>query len=138
MLLEKEKALTESAGAVATAAILNKKISCVGKKLGVLVSAGNIDVTLLSRIIERGLVKDGRLLRIRIHLPDDPGSLQRLATVIADKNANIIQTLYDRAYYGVDIGDAVIDITIEKHGPDHATDVRAALDGAGYSHEQVR
>jgi threonine dehydratase len=138
LLLEKEKTLTEGAGAVATAAILNKKVSCPGKKLGVLVSAGNIDVTLLSRIIERGLVKDGRLLRIRIHLSDHPGSLQRLATVIADKKANIIQTLYDRAYYGVDIGDAVIDITIETHGPDHATDVRATLIGAGYSHEQVR
>src|SRR5258708_28502592 len=118
-LLEKEKTLTEGAGAVATAAILNKKISCPGKKLGGLVSGSNIDVTLLSRIIERGLVKDGRLLRIRIHFPDHPGSLQRLATVIADKKANIIQPLYDRAYYGADIGAPLPDTTIQPPPPNH-------------------
>ena len=68
--------LAEGAGAAATAAVLNQKIPNHGKKLGVLVSAGNIDVSLLSRIIERGLVKDGRLVRLRIHLPDHPGALQ--------------------------------------------------------------
>jgi len=63
----------------------------------VLVSAGNIDVSLLSLIIERGLVKDGRLVRLRIHLPDHPGALQRLSAVIADRKANIVETMYDRA-----------------------------------------
>ncbi len=116
-MLEKEKTLTEGAGAVGAAAVLNRKIPMRGKKLGVLISGGNIDVTLLSRIIERGLVKDGRLLRIRIHLPDHPGALQRLATVIADHKANIIETRHDRAYYGVVLGDTVIDITMETRGP---------------------
>ena len=102
---------------MAAAAVLNRKIRMRGKKLGVLISGGNIDVTLLSRIIERGLVKDGRLLRIRIHLPDHPGALQRLATVIADQKANIIETRHDRAYYGVVLGDTVIDITMETRGP---------------------
>src|ERR1700730_13842966 len=69
-LLEKEKMLAEGAGAAATAALLNRQTPNHGKKLGVLVSAGNIDVSLLSLIIRRGLVKDGRLVRLRIHLPD--------------------------------------------------------------------
>jgi threonine dehydratase len=137
-LLEKEKTLAEGAGAAATAAILNKKIPNGGKKLGVLVSAGNIDVSLLSLIIERGLVKDGRLVRLRIHLPDHPGALQRLATVIAEQKANIVETMYDRAYYGVVLGDTVIDITMETRGPEHVADLIAALDAAGYPFERVQ
>ena len=138
VLLEKEKTLTEGAGAVGAAAVLNEKVPLRGKTLGVLISGGNIDVTLLSRIIERGLVKDGRLLRIRIHLPDHPGALQRLATVIADHKANIIETLHDRAYYGVVLGDTVIDITMETRGRDHIAEIEAALDAAGYAHERVQ
>jgi threonine dehydratase len=138
VMLEKEKTLTEGAGAVGAAAVLNRKIPMRGKKLGVLISGGNIDVTLLSRIIERGLVKDGRLLRIRIHLPDHPGALQRLATVIADHKANIIETRHDRAYYGVVLGDTVIDITMETRGPEHIAEIEAALDAADYPHERVQ
>ncbi|MGA8368098.1 MAG: threonine ammonia-lyase [Candidatus Acidiferrales bacterium] len=138
LLLEKEKTLTEGAGAVAVAAVLNRKVPGAGKKVGVLISGGNIDVTLLSRIIERGLVKDGRLLRIRVHLPDHPGALVRLSTVIADHKANIIETLYDRAYYGVVLGDTVIDITVEMRGPEHIAELKAALDAAGYAHERVQ
>ena len=137
-LLEKEKTLAEGAGAAATAAVLNKKVPNHGKKIGVLVSAGNIDVSLLSLIIERGLVKDGRLVRLRIHLPDHPGALQRLATVIADHKANIVETNYDRAYYGVVLGDAVIDITMETRGAEHVTDLTAALEAADYIFERVQ
>lgn len=138
VMLEKEKTLTEGAGAVAVAAVLNRKVPFTGKKLGVLVSGGNIDVTLLSRIIERGLVKDGRLLRIRIHLPDHPGALVRLSSVIADHKANIIETRHDRAYYGVVLGDTVIDITMETRGPEHIAEIEDALDAAGYPHERVQ
>ena len=137
-LLEKEKMLAEGAGAAATAAVLNRKTPNHGKKLGVLVSAGNIDVSLLSLIIERGLVKDGRLVRLRIHLPDHPGALQRLAGVIAGQKANIVETNYDRAYYGVVLGDTVIDITMETRGPEHVKDLTAALDEAGYPFERVQ
>jgi threonine dehydratase len=137
-LLEKEKMLAEGAGAAATAAVLNRKIPSYGKKIGLVVSAGNIDVSLLSLIIERGLVKDGRLVRLRIHLPDHPGALERLAAVIADQKANIVETNYDRAYYGVVLGDAVIDITMETRGPEHVEDLAAALEAAGYAFERVQ
>jgi threonine dehydratase len=119
LLLEKEKTLTEGAGAVAAAAVLNRKTALAGKKLGVLISAGNIDVTLLARIIERGLVKDGRMLRLRIHLPDHPGALVRLSTVIAEHKVNIVETSFNRSYYGVVLGDTAIDITMETRGPEH-------------------
>jgi threonine dehydratase len=137
-LLEKEKTLAEGAGAAATAAVLNKKIANHGKKLGVLVSAGNIDVSLLSLIIERGLVKDGRLVRLRIHLPDHPGALQRLSAVIAERKVNIVETNYDRAYHGVVLGDTAIDITMETRGPEHVADLIAALEEAGYPFERVQ
>ena len=137
LLLEKEKTLAEGAGAVATAAVIQHKIPGRGKKVGVFVGGGNIDVSLLSRIIERGLVKDGRLVRLRIHLPDHPGALQRLAGVIADQKANIVETQYNRAYYGVLLGDTVIDITMETRGPEHGAELSAALDKAGYQHERV-
>jgi threonine dehydratase len=138
LLLEKEKTLSEGAGAVATAAVLNQKSALHDKKLGVLVSGGNIDVTLLSRIIERGLVKDGRLLRMRIHLPDHPGALVRLSGVIAQHNANIIETAFNRAYFGVVLGDTAIDITMETRGPEHIKELIGALDAAGYVHERVQ
>jgi threonine dehydratase len=137
LLLEKEKTLTEGAGAVATAALLQHKIPHTGKNVGILVGGGNIDVSLLSRIIERGLVKDGRLVRLRIHLPDHPGALQRLAAVIATQQANIVETNYDRAYYGVLLGDTAIDITLETRGPEHIAELMTALEAAGYSHERV-
>jgi threonine dehydratase len=138
LLLEKEKTLSEGAGAVATAAVLNQKVPLSGKKIGVIVSGGNIDVTLLARIIERGLVKDGRLLRMRIHLPDHPGALVRLSGVIAQHNANIIETAFNRAYFGVVLGDTAIDITMETRGPEHIKELIAALDAAGYVHERVQ
>ncbi len=137
-LLEREKTLAEGAGAAATAALLNKKVPNHGKKIGVLVSAGNIDVSLLSLIIERGLVKDGRVVRLRIHLPDHTGALQRLASVIADHKANIVETNYDRAYYGVTLGDTAIDITMETRGPQHVAELTTALDAAGYPYERVQ
>jgi threonine dehydratase len=137
-LLEKEKTLAEGAGAVAAAAVLNHKTPHRGKKLGVLVSGGNIDVTLLSRIIERGLVKDGRLLRLRVHLPDYPGALVRLATVIATKKANIIETAYNRSYYGVLLGDTAIDITMETRGPEHIAEITGAIEAEGYIYERVQ
>lgn len=137
LLLEKEKTLTEGAGAVATAAVLQHKLPFSGKNVGVFIGGGNIDVSLLSRIIERGLVKDGRLVRLRIHLPDHPGALQRLAGVIAAQKANIVETNYDRAYYGVLLGDTVIDITMETRGPEHVAELSAALEASGYPHERV-
>src|ERR1700727_695637 len=137
LLLEKEKTLAEGAGAASIAALLNHKLPLEGKKVAVLVCGGNIDVTLLSRIIERGLVKDGRLVRLRVHLPDYPGALHRLTGILADLRANIVETAYDRAYHGVNLGDTAIDITMETRGPAHIAELLTALLAAGYAHERI-
>ena len=137
LLLEREKTLAEGAGAAAIAALLNHKLPLAGKKVAVLVCGGNIDVTLLSRIIERGLVKDGRLVRLRVHLPDYPGALHNLTGILAQHRANIVETSYDRAYYGVNLGDTAIDITMETRGPDHIAELLSALGASGYAHERV-
>ncbi|MGJ5819104.1 threonine ammonia-lyase [Paludibaculum fermentans] len=138
LLLEREKTLAEGAGAAALAAVLQHKTAYKGKRIGLLVCGGNIDVTLLSRIIERGLVKDGRLVRLRIHLTDHPGALRRLCEVIEEQKANIVETMHDRAYYGVNLGDTVIDVTMETRGTSHIQELMAALSTAGYVHERVQ
>ena len=137
LLLEREKTLAEGAGAAAIAALLNRKLPLEGKRVAVLICGGNIDVTLLSRIIVRGLVKDGRLVRLRVHLPDYPGALHRLTGILAEHRANIVETAYDRAYHGVNLGDTAIDITMETRGPDHIAELLSALVYAGYPHERI-
>src|SRR6266850_4454083 len=137
LLLEREKTLAEGAGAAAIAALVNRKLPFTGKKVAVLVCGGNIDVTLLSRIIERGLVKDGRLVRLRVHLPDYPGALNRLTSILAQHRANIVETDYDRAYHGVNLGETAIEITMETRGPDHIAEIISALGAAGYAQERV-
>jgi len=138
ILLENEKTLAEGAGAAALASLLQHKNTLApGARTGVLVCGGNIDVSLLARIIERGLLKDGRRTRLRIHLSDRPGALHQLTRIIADARANIVQTAYDRAHYGVNLGDTVIDITMETRGATHIETIRALLTEAGYRHERI-
>jgi len=137
LLLEREKILAEGAGAASLAALVNQKFSCAGKKVAVVISGGNMDVTLLARIIERGLVKDGRLIRLRIHLPDYPGALHRLTGVLAEHRANIVETSYNRAYFGVEFGDTAIDLTMETRGSEHVDEITAALSDAKYVFERI-
>jgi len=136
-LLEREKTLAEGAGAAAVAALLHRKTKTKNKKTVALVCGGNIDVTLLSRIIERGLVKDARLVRLQIHLSDRPGSLHQLTKIIAGHHANIVELQFDRAYYGVNLGDTLIDVTLETRGKDQIQRILEALGTAGYRHERV-
>jgi threonine dehydratase len=137
-LLERQKVLAEGAGAAGVAAVLQRKTSLQGKKAAVVIGGGNIDVTLLSRIIERGLVKDGRLVRVRIPVPDHPGALQHLTAVIAAEHANIVQVVHDRAYFGAHLGEGVVDITMETRGPEHVEELTGKLRQAGYPLEKVR
>jgi threonine dehydratase len=138
VLLEREKTLAEGAGAVALAALLQKKTSLRGQRTAVLVCGGNIDVSLLARIIERGLVKDGRRVRIRVHLADRPGALHHLTKILSDQRANIVETVHNRAYYGVNLGDTVIDITLETRGATHITAISKALEVEGYRYERIQ
>jgi len=136
-LLEREKMLAEGAGACGVAALLHEKISLAGKTAAIVISGGNLDVTLLSRIIERGLVKDGRLVRLRIPLPDHPGALLRLTGVIAQQRINIVETEYHRTFYGARLGHTLIDLTMEARDLNHSNELCAALTAAGYNFERI-
>ena len=136
-LLEREKTLAEGAGATGVAALLQHKLRVEGKTVAVIVSGGNMDVTLLARIIEQGLVKDGRLVRLRISLPDHPGALHRLTEVIAANRVNIVETSYHRAFHGASLGYTVIDLTMETRGHEHGSAMISALEKAGYNHERI-
>ena len=137
LLLEREKTLAEGAGAVAVAAVMAGKLSLAGKRVTAIVSGGNMDVTLLSRIIERGLVKDGRLIRLRIPLPDHPGALHRLTEVIAKNRANIVETSYHRAFHGAKLSHTVIDLTMETRGHPHCGELIQSLLDASYEPERI-
>jgi len=137
LLLEQEKSLAEGAGAAALAALFNRPLGLEGKKVAVLISGGNIDVTLLSRIIERGLAKDGRMVRLRVYLSDYPGALHKLTGILAEHRANIVETSYDRTYYGVNLGQTAIDITMETRGKQHIVELLEALNTAGFHNERI-
>jgi len=138
MLLEQEKTLAEGAGAAALAAVVQSKTKLQKRNTVVMVCGGNIDVTLLAKIIERGLVKDGRLLRIRVHLQDRPGALHQLTQILARERANIVETIHNRAYYGVSLGDTVIDVTLETRGATHISAISHALREAGFRFERIQ
>ncbi len=137
ILLEKEKTLAEGAGAAALAALLQSKTNLRHRRTVVLVSGGNIDVTLLAKIIERGLVKDGRLLRIRVHLQDRPGALLGLIEILARERANIVEVIHNRSYYGVSLGETVIDVTLETRGAAHIAAISHALREGGFGFERI-
>jgi threonine dehydratase len=138
LLLEREKTLVEGAGAAPVAALMYREMPFQGKKVAAIISGGNLDVSILSRIIERGLAKDGRLIRLRIHLPDYPGALHRLTGVLAEHRANIVETSYSRTYFGVHLGDTAIDLTMETRGSEHVAELLAALEAAHYSFERIQ
>ena len=138
MLLEQEKTLAEGAGAAALAAVVQSKTNLRHRRTVVLVCGGNIDVSLLAKIIERGLVKDGRLLRIRVYLQDRPGALLSLTQILARERANIVETLHNRAYYGVSLSETVIDVKLETRGATHITAISHALREAAFRFERIQ
>ncbi len=119
-LLEIEKTVVEGGGAVGLAALMFGKIPDIeGKTVAVIVSGGNIDPTLLSKIIERGLAKDGRLVRVRVIARDRPGELARICQRAADIGANILEVTHNRAFSDLDVGGVEIDLILETRGRDH-------------------
>jgi threonine dehydratase len=127
LLLEIEKTVAEGAAAVPLAALVNKKIPVTGKNIGLIVSGGNIDMNLISRIIETGLVQDGRLSRFAIIISDRPGSLARLAQRVADLGANILQITHSRSFGQMAIGETEVELILETAGPEHIERIYSAL-----------
>jgi len=131
-LLEDEKSLVEGAGAAAGAALLADTLDVEGETLAALVSGGNIDVTLLDNIIDRGLARSGRHLEIEVPLPDRPGTLQELLDVIAASRANILEIEHNRRRLDVALNVALVRVELETRGPEHVDELLATLEDAGY------
>lgn len=132
-LLEQQKLIAEGAGAVSVAAVLFDKIPDLkGKNVCCLVSGGNIDVTILSRVIERGLIMSGRSTRIKIALSDKPGQLSGVATIIANMGANVVAVEYDHADLDMNITDCFLSVAVETRDHQHVEAIKAALSKAGF------
>jgi len=139
LLVEMEKTVVEGAGAVALAALINRPLGLAGARVALVLSGGNIDVTMLARIIERGLVKDGRLVRLGVLLRDRPGELARLAALIAEVRANIVHIEHDRAFARwAGIGETEVELTLETSGREHITALLGRLEAGGYRVEERR
>lgn len=136
-LLEKHKLVVEGAGAVATAAIMHNKIDIEGSKVCCIVSGGNIDVTMLSLIIEKGLVKSNRKMNLIVTLMDKPGALMHLTNVFTECSANIVQIDYDRNSVKLEFGEAHVTIALETKGEEHQKQIRENLKQYGYRFKQI-
>ena len=132
-LLEKQKLVVEGAGAVGVAAMLHHKLDYLkGKNVAVVVSGGNVDVTLLSVIIEKGLLKSGRKMKVTVTLVDKPGSLKRFTEILQELNANIVHIAYDRTSISLEYGDANVTVHMETKGEEHQNEIRTVLKKEGY------
>ena len=132
MLLEIEKTLVEGAGAAGLAALLKYPARFAGKKVGLVLCGGNIDPMLLAAIIERGMVRAGRLARIKVSARDIPGSLARITTTVADAGANINEVHHQRAFTMLSAQNVEIELVIQTRGREHIQQVLATLVSAGF------
>ncbi len=133
-LLERQKLMVEGAGSVGVAALLHDKLDLGrGSKVGVVLSGGNIDVTMLSLIIEKGLVKSARKMKLIVTLVDKPGSLQAFTQILIKAGANIVQIGYDRTSTDLDFGDAHVTVALETKGVEHQKSIRVALGEGGFA-----
>ena len=130
-LIERQKLIAEGAGAASVAAAMFNKVPIQGKKTVCLVSGGNIDVTILSRVIKRGLLMSGRTSMLNIELLDKPGQLKLVSEIIADMGGNVISIHHERASEGSDVNGCFLRITMETRDFNHIQQIRDALTKAG-------
>ena len=131
-LIEQHKLIAEGAGAVAVAAAMFNKVPIKGKKAICLVSGGNIDVTILSRVIGRGLQKSGRSYTMTIELVDKPGQLQHVSEIIASTGANVVSVHHERVSHTADINGCYLRLEMETRNQDHIDQIQYTLTAAGY------
>ena len=131
-LMEQQKIVTEGAGAVSVAAALFGKVDVKGKNVVCLLSGGNIDVTILSRVIDRGLLMSGRTCQLMIELVDKPGQLKNVSRIIADLGGNVISVHHERANQGSDVNGCYLRIVLETRNFEHIRQIREELTANGF------
>ncbi len=137
MLLERKKMLAEGAGAVCVAALLSGAIKAPpGAKAALVISGGNIDISLLDRVIWKGLSQNGRVMRFSVRLDDVPGALAKLLGIIAGAKANVLQIYHNRGGAGMSIDQSLVRLEIETRNFEHVRDVEALLNQTGYHIEE--
>jgi len=132
-LIEQHKMISEGAGAVSVAAVMFNKLPVKGKKVVCVVSGGNIDVTILSRVIERGLLTSGRTCNLCIELMDKPGQLQKVSSIIASLGANVISVHHERASETKDINGCFLRLVLETRNYEHIKEITEALERADFN-----
>ncbi|MBQ7064579.1 MAG: threonine ammonia-lyase [Firmicutes bacterium] len=132
-LIEKHKLIAEGAGAVSIAAAMFHKLPIEGKKVICLVSGGNIDVTILSRVISRGLLQTGRTLDVTLALSDRPGQLTQVSRIISEHGGNVVSVIHDRSDLGMQVTDCFLRLSLETRDHAHADEIRQALTDAGFT-----
>jgi threonine dehydratase len=132
LLLEREKSVVEGAGSAPLAALISGKIPVAdGENVVAVLCGGNIDVNIVSRIIDRGLVDDGRLARLVVTVPDRPGSLAGLTRTVASRGANVLEVAHQRAFADITVGDVEIVMHLETRGRDHVDEIIRTLGEEG-------
>ena len=131
-LMERHKLVTEGAGAVAVAAAMFNKVDIKGKKAVCVLSGGNIDVTILSRVIKRGLLMSGRSYQLTVELVDKPGQLKNVSRIIADLGGNVTSVHHERANEGSDVNGCYLRIILETRNFQHIEEIRKALTDFGF------
>ena len=137
MLLEIEKTVVEGAGAVGLAALMKHRERFAGRKVGLILCGGNIEPLVLAEIIERGMVRSGRLARLRLDLRDVPGALADVATLLGRLGANIDEIQHQRAFTSLSVERAQIEVVVHTRGVPHIAEILTALRGHGYRAERV-
>ncbi|MCH9012844.1 MAG: threonine ammonia-lyase [Proteobacteria bacterium] len=132
VLVEQQKIVAEGAGAAGVAALMKEKERFAGRKVGAVICGGNIDVRLLSWVLTRGLVRDGRMVRLRIGIVDRPGVLANVARLIGETGGNIIEVYHQRLFYDVPAKQADVDAVIETRSAEHVHEIIAALEAGGF------
>ena len=133
LLLEIEKTVVEGAGAASLAAMLASPGRFRGRKVALVLSGGNIDPLALAEIVQRGMVRAGRLARIAVQVRDLPGSLARVTAILAEQNANIEEVHHQRAFTHLTLQDAEVDLVLKTRDHAHVADIVAALSAAGFA-----
>ena len=131
-MMEQHKIVTEGAGAVSVAAAMFGKLDIAGKKVVCLLSGGNIDVPILSRVIERGLLMSGRTCQLMIELMDKPGQLKNVSRIIADLGGNVISVHHERANQGSDVNGCYLRVVLETKNFEHIEEIKSALLDFGF------
>jgi threonine dehydratase len=132
IMVDVQRLIVEGSGAVPLAALMAEPARFKGRKVGLMISGGNIDSRLLSSVLMRGLIRDGRLAKLRISLIDMPGALAAVAGIIGGKGGNIVDVLHQRMFRDVPVKEAEVDIAIETLNADHVRDIIRALEAEGF------